>query len=315
MGLFLAETANPDRIWELTVLNEDLGAATVGVDRADSGSILLWRTVSDYGIRAEWLKLFFNTQSKQLIGRVWYSPVAVGRLLVLEDELYLVANMRERPLVVNWEAEGSTLVTEAQQLLDRLPGYLQQLQCTLPTVPFVGAWNFRTPDWDPRNDRLWKASGERFSVSVGKRHGLRFFEGVAERIGDGHKLYPVPQSSEEEYLRARSQKTEVGSIEEEIGPYQVVGDRFWFGKLSMMGKESRELAALAILTSFKRSLSSFRHRLWQLGPLPPCLWTETMSGWVCCAARKAETGQAGCCNTTLPVTVQSNTRLRRSSLR
>ena len=101
LGLFLAETANPDRIWELAVLKSNYGTSVVGVDRADSSSIVLWRTVSDYGIRAEWLKLFFDTQSKQLIGRVRYSPVAVGKILTLRDGLYFVANMRERPLVAN----------------------------------------------------------------------------------------------------------------------------------------------------------------------------------------------------------------------
>ena len=225
LGLFLAENANPDRIWELAVLNGELGDDEVGVARADSSSIVLWRPESYYGIGAEWLKLFFDTQSKQLIETVRYSPVAVGKLLILEDELYLIANMRERPLVVNWGAEGPTLVTEAQQLLDRVPSYLQQLQRHLP---FVSAWN--SPDQDPRNDRLWKASGERFSVSIGERRGSRFLEGVAEHIRDGHELYLMPQSSKEEYLRARPQKTAVGLIEEEIGPYQVVGDRFWFGK-------------------------------------------------------------------------------------
>lgn len=232
LGLFLAETANPDRIWELAVLKSNYGTSVVGVDRADSSSIVLWRTVSDYGIRAEWLKFFFDTQSKQLIGRVRYSPVAVGKILTLRDGLYFVANMRERPLVANWEAEGPTLVTgtEAQQVLDRVPSYVRQLRRTGTTVPFVSTWIYPPPAWEPENDDLWNASGERFFISVGERHGSRFLEGVAERIGGGHELYPMPQSSEEEYFRARPQKTAVGSIEEEIGPYQVVGDRFWFGK-------------------------------------------------------------------------------------
>jgi hypothetical protein len=70
LGLFLQNTANPDQIWKLAILQvEQPGGGYARVDRADSESIALTIT-GDYGMREPFLKFFFDVNSRQFLGSV-----------------------------------------------------------------------------------------------------------------------------------------------------------------------------------------------------------------------------------------------------
>ncbi|MCZ6753426.1 MAG: hypothetical protein O7E51_16565 [Acidobacteria bacterium] len=246
LGLFLAETANPDRIWELAILKSNNETSLVGVDRADSRSIVLWRTVSDYGIPGEWLKFFFDTQTKRLLQEVKYSPVAVGKIVRLSRRSvpmarrggrlrqYFVGNSGKKPLVAVWERTGPVLVrgAEEQEVLAHVADYVQQLQDTGPSAPYVQESAYLTDHRDASITFLPIDSAGKFFFSFGASQGSR----VAERTEEGYKLYPLPQSSLGEHRRARPERDEQQgrvmdwTIEERIGPYQIVGERFWFAK-------------------------------------------------------------------------------------
>jgi hypothetical protein len=62
--------------------------------------------------------------------------------------------------------------------------------------------------------------------------------GMIETLGDGRtKFYPLPQSTAAEYIRLRREDAKLNPFppesyqrNEAIGPYQVEGDKIWFGK-------------------------------------------------------------------------------------
>ena len=87
-----------------------------------------------------------------------------------------------------------------------------------------------------RREYLPIGSQGRFAASLVFQPYTRAVEGVAERVGGEYKLYELPKSTYEEFARARpgrvkdGYRPDVAAFEEVIGPYQIVGERFWFGK-------------------------------------------------------------------------------------
>ncbi|HZS54053.1 MAG TPA: hypothetical protein VFA65_06600, partial [Bryobacteraceae bacterium] len=56
---------------------------------------------------------------------------------------------------------------------------------------------------------------------------------IVENVGGAKREFPLPQSSRTEWVSKRAAEARSSSreeIHEEIGPYQVEGDRLWFGK-------------------------------------------------------------------------------------
>jgi len=74
----------------------------------------------------------------------------------------------------------------------------------------------------------------------GHRFGLTKAKGevplITERTGHGSVQYALPQSTYDEFASARPGRVRDGyrrsgtTIDEHIGPWQIEGDRLWFGK-------------------------------------------------------------------------------------
>ena len=251
LGLFLVKTAEPDWVRELTFLHSTGISHGSAVERVDARSIVLHQTDYDYRYPRE-LKLFLNLQSGQLLKRLEYTPLPVGQILELNDQLYFVIHA---PLdfAVNtgeyrcWQKQDQRIIAR----LDRDKPIV--LEVTAPDSlltrirkgPMLTTWSvFISPEFleAPREYRPFGNQGL-FTAVVTLRSRAddgdvyEYVEGIAERVGDDYKLHEPPKStlkgliqarpSSEAFYRAMQSIYGEGNIlDEGIGPYQIVGNRF-----------------------------------------------------------------------------------------
>ena len=226
LGLFLMKTDDPDLVWEMAMLASD-NDYRVNVARVDDSSIVLSRTVGDYGFRADTIKLFFDLKFKRLLKQIEFAPLPVRQILAVNDNLYFVVGTREQTVVARLDEDEPVLAVGAEME----PALARAREAPAGHVtPFVSS------SFAIRREYLSIGSQGRFAASLVFQPYTRAVEGVAERIGDEYKLHVLPKSTYEEFARARPRRVrdgyrpDVAAFGEVIGPYQIVGERFWFGK-------------------------------------------------------------------------------------
>jgi hypothetical protein len=282
LGLFLVDTGNPNQVWELAILDDDLFPGALEVVGGDSSSVVLSVT-TDYGMGPKWHKFFFDVESKRLLKQVPYVPARVSKILTLQDKLYFVSTfnvgktlraqgkpyvlmLEEKLLLGTWGAEGPAVVpqAEAQQVLDLARVDVERLTPG-PFSALARGWNEFPPsgNWGSnRACRPFGASGRWFVCYLSSRIEY-IVEEVAERTAEGYKLYPVPQSSREEHIRAfperyeRSRSPVNYTIQERIGPHEIVGDRFWFAKAFYDGEGISGVGGVGYFDPEKREYRVF----------------------------------------------------------
>ena len=226
LGLFLMKTGNPDLVWELAILARRNGYH-VNVARVDDSSIVLSRSLGDYGFRAGTIKLFFDVKSKRLLKQIEFAPLPVRKILAVNDDLYSVVGTEPQTLVATLR-DGEPILAVGAETEAALAHAWE--------VPAASVTPFVSSSFAIRREYLSIGSQGRFAASLVFQPYTRAVEGVAERVGGEYKLYELPKSTYEEFARARpgrvkdGYRPDVAAFEEVIGPYQIVGDRFWFGK-------------------------------------------------------------------------------------
>ena len=258
VGLFLIKPAEPDWVRPLTFLHSSKRSLGVKVERVDDRSIVLHQTDYDYRFPLK-LKLFFNAKSGQLLKQLEYTPLPVGQILELNGELYfLIDGPLDFAVNTGWMRRWQKLEKTTIARLDRgkpivLDGTAPDLLLARPRKrPMLRAWaNFTSPEFReaPREYRPFGDQGL-FTAVVNlhsEGHVFEYVEGIAERAGDDYKLHELPKATLEDLIQANPSREglyrsvqsdwqfaglEEGSIlNEGIGPYQIVGNRFWFGKI------------------------------------------------------------------------------------
>ena len=217
------KTGDPDLVWELAILagKDDL---RVEVERADDSSSVLSR-FGNYGMHRGSVKLFFDVTSKRVLKQIEFAPLPVRQILAVNDDLYFVMGA-ERETVLARLDEGVPIVAEETEATLAHAWEAPANQVT----PFVPS-SFGT-----HREYLPIGSQGRFAAALVFQPPTRAVEGVAERVGDEYKLYELPKSTYEKFALARpgrvkdGYRPDVAAFEEVIGPYQIVGERFWFGK-------------------------------------------------------------------------------------
>ena len=225
LGLFLMKTDDPDLVWEMAIL-ANKHDVRVEVERADDSSIVLSR-FGDYCIQTDSMKLFFNVAFKRVLKQIEFEPLPVRQILAVNDNLYFVVGTREQTVVARLDEDEPVLAVGAEME----PALARAREAPAGHVtPFVSS------SFAIRREYLSIGSQGRFAASLVFQPYTRAVEGVAERVGDEYKLYELPKSTYEEFARARPRRVrdgyrpDVAAFEEVIGPYQIVGERFWFGK-------------------------------------------------------------------------------------
>jgi hypothetical protein len=130
LGVFLMDNADPSGVWELAILpweavvSPGYGEGHIEVDRVDIGSLVLRLTVTDYGLPTELLQLFFDADSKRLLGQIRYSPVAMGKIISrvvrrqnerARSDMYFVSTTGENIVAAwDWAKMAPAIVADAE---------------------------------------------------------------------------------------------------------------------------------------------------------------------------------------------------------
>ena len=104
VGIFLAESAEPRRVWELAMIPSRGLESVIRVERADSGSVVLAQQ-TEYGVSMESTKLFFDTRSRRLLGITSFQPVAAPIIVFIGStpRACFVGAHQQDPLVACWD--------------------------------------------------------------------------------------------------------------------------------------------------------------------------------------------------------------------
>lgn len=107
--------------------------------------------------------------------------------------------------------------------------------------------------------------GGRFQLERSKDDfGVRS-HGVIETVGlNRTKFYPLPQSTAEKYMRLRPEDARINPFtpdryerQEVIGPYQLEGDKIWFGNSYYDGEGMKGVCAFGYFDAAKREYALF----------------------------------------------------------
>jgi hypothetical protein len=107
--------------------------------------------------------------------------------------------------------------------------------------------------------------GDRFHLEQGKDGFGTRSHGIIEDLGSGKtRFYPLPQSTAQDYSRLRPGdlkgnpfKPETYDRQEVIGPYQVEGNRIWFGKSFYDSEGERGVGAFGYFDTSARTYALF----------------------------------------------------------
>jgi len=221
------------------------------VVRYNSTELLLHRFDS-MGRRLKILKYFFDPTDRKLLSRIEYDPFQVTRILVQEENLRFVAGDWKQTLILRSSEEGQKLRMETDEEAKSLLATLDYYQWTVGTSPeesfrFVRPEPYPVRRFGPQGSfvlplacesQAWKSNSRQEAIA--RRLGLslenRRHACIQETTPEGVHSFPLPQSTWNEFAKARPERVKDGYredqtlIEEQIGPSQVVGNRLWFGK-------------------------------------------------------------------------------------
>jgi hypothetical protein len=222
--------------WEAVVLPPSQFGTIVTVERIGRDSIVVKRCDGDHGFCGKSIKLFFDLESKKVLGRVEFLPLGVSQFVVKNDAFYSVSEDHDY-IIARYDSGPPRLVAGAEKnaVLTILPvpeppKYRPNRRSFLKSGPLDPSLN---PDVQP-DDYVEIPPKSGFWLSRGAGVQQIGVEGVVERSPDGYYLYAMPQSTPDEVFqrrpKLRGRIIEQSQIQEQIGAYAFAGDRLWFGR-------------------------------------------------------------------------------------
>jgi hypothetical protein len=240
LGLFLQERARPGRVYLLALATGFSNCDEAHIERATSTDTVI-SCMGEKSYQGMNQKFVYDIQAKALVSHFAYQPFAMTR----------VFNDSGRTVFV-----GSDLLNAGSELMK-----------------FV-AVEFR-PGESPEFRILAKREAAPWSARVGI--ALMPNDSVPIRFGDGDaftfdhgsivdsrgKKYPLPQSTYDDFAKARPGRVadiyvrEGTSIEENIGPVQLQGDKLWFGKTFYDGEGNSGVGGFGYMDATDRQYHLF----------------------------------------------------------
>jgi hypothetical protein len=219
LGLFLQENARPDQVYLLTLTAgpPDCGAR---IERATSTDTVISCTSEK---SRQWMnqKFVYDIRTKALISHFAYQPFAMMQAFTASGRTVFVGrdltDLTKR-VAVEFHPGGSPEF----RILDKGEA--------APWLARAGEALY--PD-NPTPIRFGEADTFTFIRGYMDIHGKEY----PSSIVDIHsKKYPLPQSTYDDFAKARPERVKDGyvregtTIEETLGPVQPEGDKLWFGK-------------------------------------------------------------------------------------
>ncbi|GMV99952.1 MAG: hypothetical protein AMXMBFR84_10910 [Candidatus Hydrogenedentota bacterium] len=227
IGLFLQEVATPANVHALgPAIESGHRDCMARIERVTATDVVL-SCVAEKVHRYPNQKWVFDAGEKRLIKQFSYQPFSMDRVHTTDDRLVVVGNNQEESIAVEFRpgrnpefeilhGANATKWTAPLEATGAKPG-----QVTRTDAP-------DTPHFGPSSSFSLEKVDSPFGGSV---NGA-----IREAIGAESKMFLMPQSTYDEFAVARSRRVEDGhsrsttTIVEWIGPWQIEGDKFWFGK-------------------------------------------------------------------------------------
>ena len=210
VGAFVQDRDRPATIHAIALIpakSEEEGV--IRIKRVTNGELLLAR-VPEKGWAADNVELLFDTLAGRLIREIRFAPFRVSRIVEHNGVPHFVATNRKDVVLIRAELSNA---------------YFRIVKGTLP---LADSEEFHSVRFGP-NQRfaLVQEPGGFFGRSLV----------ILERPAAGKTIrLPLPQSAVEQYSRSRPAairngwRPDAGSIQEEIGPFQLADGQLWFGK-------------------------------------------------------------------------------------
>jgi hypothetical protein len=225
-----------------TVRRNDMGfCCTTRILRATPDEIVLARTYGDKGGSAPHVKLFIDLRAGT-VRTAEFAPFPIQKVQLEAGVPHFVAGDETQFLVIR--------ATSTAPFLELLSG--------VAAAPIVSALRIDVSTVGRDRREIRTVDNPRAELRFGPDKRFRWDphhpDRVFEATSDGDKEFPLPQSTQQEWVKARpyaADKTETRSPadthgfscsscqpEESIGSPQVVGSRLWFGKSFIDGEGS-----------------------------------------------------------------------------
>ncbi|HEX4275713.1 MAG TPA: hypothetical protein VHZ74_10180 [Bryobacteraceae bacterium] len=245
LGLFLQEKARPDRVYELALAagSLDCGAR---IERATSTDTVI-SCLGEKSYQGLNQKFVYDIRAKALVSRFAYQPFAMMRVLDVSGHTVFVGADLHQLLAVEFQPGGSPEFrilskAEAAPWLGRVKTAQESVGPELSQILYI------VPD-DPRPVRF--GPGDAFTFARGS-------------IIDNHrKEYPLPQSTYDDFAKARARRVTDNyirantTIAEKIGPVQPEGDKLWFGKTFYDGEGNSGVGSFGYFDTSDRQYHLF----------------------------------------------------------
>lgn len=211
LGLFLQEKARPDRVYLLTLAagSFDCGAR---IERATSTDTVI-SCMGEKSYQGMNQKFVYDVRTKALVSHFAYQPFTMirlfhdsGRTVFVGSDLMNMGTQQMKFVAVEFRTGGSPEF----RILDKDEAAPWSARVGIAIMPYDPPIRF--------------GDGDTFTFDDGS-------------IVDSHgKKYPLPQSTYDDFAKARPGRVADGYaregtiIDETIGPVQLEGDKLWFGK-------------------------------------------------------------------------------------
>ena len=224
LGIFLQRRNRPDVVYRVGVEKgpKDIDC-TARLERATSTEVVISCT-PEKGRLGPMRKFVYDSRAKALVKQFDYPPYEMARIFASGERAVLVGSDYQELTAAEYDPER----TPSFRILGgaEKARWTRRVQTTTGTV---GLEVRREISIEP--EPLKEAhfgSERRFALSNGRL--------ITERTRRGVIRHRLPQSTYDEFARVRPGRVRNGyrrqgtTVDEKIGPWQVEGERLWFGK-------------------------------------------------------------------------------------
>ncbi len=263
LGIFLQDKHNAGRVFTLAI--EPGPPCQIRLERVTSRDVLIsCPGAYDFGKGTGNQKFVFEANEKRMVQRYAYSPFANYLLVQSADGLYFVTSDLHNVLAAAWDASANSFRLLPEAEASRI---IEGISIQIYSGP---DYEYRVPVLPPKQ-RVTFGPGRRFELPSGGGDDPAV---IVENRREGVQEFPLPQSSRREWSVKRPEERKAilpasaALIREQIGPYQVEGDRLWFGKTFYNGEGMTGVGGFGYFDAALRS-----YRLYA----PPEMWKSSVS--------------------------------------
>jgi hypothetical protein len=224
LGVFLQRPERPDMVYRLAV---DKGQRDIDcsarLERVTSTEVVISCT-PEKGRFGPMRKFVYDSRAKALVKQFDYSPYEMARIFASGERAVLVGTNYQELAAVEYDPARTPAFrilrgAEETAWTRRVPTTTGTVGLEMRREIYIGPESF---------EEVRFGGGRGFTLMKG---GL-----VTEKTARGAIRFPLPQSTYDEFAKARPGRVRDGYrrpgtiIDERIGPSQIEGDRLWFGK-------------------------------------------------------------------------------------